>query len=93
MSLDQVYVSHKNPLSIKVVFECTWGTVTASALIDSSATENFVDVRTAEWSGMPRKTLPRPRPIVNVDGTKNKAGMVTEACILKVLYNGCQHLQ
>jgi hypothetical protein len=42
---------------------------------------------------MPRKILPRPWPIVNVDGMENKAGMVTEACILKVLYNGHQHLQ
>ena len=40
-----------------------------------------------------RKVLPRPRPIVNVDGTENKAGMVTEACILKVLHNEKQHLQ
>ena len=30
---------------------------------------------------------------MNVDGTENKAGMVTEACILEVLYKGNQHLQ
>jgi hypothetical protein len=33
---------------------------------------------------MPRKVLPRPRTIVNVDGMDSKAGMVTEACILEV---------
>ena len=91
MSLDCVYVSHKNSLNIKVNFERTREKATASALIDSGATENFIDVRTAERWGLPRKTLPRLRPIVNVDGTENKAGMVTEACILEVLHNSKQH--
>ena len=93
MSLDRVYVSHKNSLNIKVNFERTRETATASALIDSGATENFIDVQTAERWGLPRKTLPRPRPIVNVNGMENKAGMVTEACILEVLHNNKQHLQ
>ena len=33
---------------------------TASALIDSGATENFVDQQTAERWQMPRKELPVP---------------------------------
>ena len=48
MSLDRVYISHKNSLNIKVNFERTRERATASALIDSGATENFIDVRTAE---------------------------------------------
>jgi hypothetical protein len=88
-----VYVSHKNSLNINVDFRHALGTATASALIDSGATENFVDFRTAERWGMPQKVLPKPRPIVNVDGTENKAGMVTKACILEVEHEGGQHLQ
>jgi predicted aspartyl protease len=65
----------------------------ASALVDSGATENFVDVRTTERWGMPRKKLFKPRPIVNVDGTENKAGAVTEACILEIKHQGLQKLQ
>jgi hypothetical protein len=65
----------------------------ATALIDSGATENFVDRRTAERWRMPTKELTRPRPIVNVDGTKNKSGKVTKACILKVRLNGQEELQ
>ena len=60
MSLDRVYVSHKNSLNIKVNFERTRETATASALVDSGVTENFIDVRTVERWGLPRKTLPRP---------------------------------
>ena len=67
--------------------------VTASALVDSGTTENFVDICTAECWGMPRKTLFKPRPIVNVDGTENKAGAVTEACILEIEHQGKWKLQ
>ena len=74
-------------------FEHTHGTATASALVDSGATENFVDIRTAERWGMPRKTLFKPRPIVNVDGTENKAGAITEACILEIEHQGKRKLQ
>ena len=93
MSLDCVYVSHKNSLNIKVNFERTREKATASALIYSGATENFIDIQTAEQWGLPRKVLLRPWPIVNVNGTENKAGMVTKACILKVLHDKKQHLQ
>ena len=93
LSLDRVYVSHRNSLNIAVQFEHTRGTATASALIDSGATENFVDQRTAEQWQMPRKELPVPRPIVNVDGTKNWAGMVQEACILEIEHQGERRLQ
>ena len=93
MSLDCVYVSHKNSLNIKVDFEYSHEMATASALVDSGATENFVDICTAECWGMPRKTLFKPRPIVNVDGMENKAGAVTEACILEIEHQGKRKLQ
>jgi predicted aspartyl protease len=88
-----VYVSHKKSLNIQVDFEHAQGMATASALIDSGATENFVDIRTAERWNMPRKTLPKPRQIVNVDGTENRAGQVMEACILEVGHGENRHLQ
>ena len=66
---------------------------TASALVDSGATENFIDIRIAECWGMPRKALFKPRPIINVDGTENKARAVTEACILEMEHQGKQKLQ
>jgi hypothetical protein len=66
---------------------------TASVLVNSGVTENFVDIHTAERWNMLRKTLPRPRQIVNVDGTENKAGQVMEACILEIKHGKDQHLQ
>lgn len=66
---------------------------TASALIDSGTTENFVDQHTAERWHMPRKELPVPWPIVNIDETENRAGMVREACILEIEHQGEKCLQ
>ena len=66
---------------------------TASALVDSGTTENFVNICTAEHWGMPRKNLFKPRPIVNVDGTENKAGAITKACILEIEHQEKQKLQ
>ena len=42
---------------------------------------------------MPQKVLPTPQPIINIDETENKAGMVTKACILEVEHKKDQHLQ
>ena len=87
MSLDHVYISHKNSLNIEVVFEHTWEKATTNALVNSGVTKNFVNIWTAEHWGMLRKVLPQPWPIVNIDGTKNKVEMVMKAYILKVLHN------
>jgi hypothetical protein len=44
------------------------------ALIDSGATENFMNLSYTRWLGLPIKQLEKPRWLFNVDGTKNKAG-------------------
>ena len=44
------------------------------ALLDSGATENFMNLSYARWLRLPIKQLPIPRPLYNVDGTENKSG-------------------
>jgi hypothetical protein len=44
------------------------------ALIDSGATENFLNLSYAKWLRLPIKALKNPRKLYNVDGTENKAG-------------------
>jgi hypothetical protein len=48
LSIDRANSSPKNSLYVKVNFEHAQGRGTANALVDSGATENFIDVRTAE---------------------------------------------
>ena len=44
------------------------------ALIDSGATENFMNLDYAQWLSLPIKRLEKTRRLFNVDGTENKAG-------------------
>ena len=43
------------------------------ALLDSGATENFMNLAYANWLRLPIKQLSEPRPVLNVNGTENKS--------------------
>jgi hypothetical protein len=44
------------------------------ALLDFGATENFMNLAYAKWLQLPIKQLESPRPLYNVNRTKNKSG-------------------
>jgi hypothetical protein len=44
------------------------------ALVDSGATENFLNLTYAKWLQLPIKKLKALQKLYNVDGTENKAG-------------------
>jgi len=46
----------------------------ALALIDSGATENFMNLEYAKYLQLPIKRLEEPRSLFNIDGTTNKSG-------------------
>jgi hypothetical protein len=46
----------------------------AIALVDSGATENFMNLAYAKWLQLPIKQLDEPKKLLNVDGTENKSG-------------------
>ena len=46
----------------------------AIALVDSGATENFMNLTYAKWLRLPIKKMATPRKLFNVDGTENKSG-------------------
>ena len=47
-----------------------------TALVDSGATENFLDHDTAKRLGITPKELPTPQIMNNVDGTTNQTGLI-----------------
>jgi hypothetical protein len=59
---------------------------TETALLDSGATENFLDPRTVSKLRLPTQLLSKPRAIHNIDGTHNKAGSITRKCQLEVQF-------
>ncbi len=46
------------------------------SLLDSGATENFLNLNYTKWLKLPIKWLPFPRKLFNIDGTENKAGQL-----------------
>jgi len=45
-----------------------------TTLIDSGATENFMNLTYAKWLQLPIKQLAEPWKLFNIDGTENKSG-------------------
>ncbi len=45
----------------------------AIALVNSGATENFINLTYAKWLQLPIKQMEEPRKLLNVDGTENKS--------------------
>src|SRR5579863_6031261 len=63
------------------------------ALLDSGATENFIDHKTVTHLCLRTKKLDAPRPVFNVDGTLNRHGTITHACDLIILRGHKQEQQ
>ena len=55
-----------------------------TGLLDTGATESFIDHKTVIKHRLGTQKLPIPRPVHNVDGTANKSGMITDICYLMV---------
>ena len=53
------------------------GKAEEDALVDSGATDNFIDPRTVTRLKLGKKRMEQPRSVRNVDGSFNTAGNVT----------------
>jgi Reverse transcriptase (RNA-dependent DNA polymerase) len=84
MRLDRMYTSTVNALKISITFQHQRTTVTGQALINSGATENFIDYRTAVQWRLNTKDLWRPGKVYNVDGTENQGGIISKSYILHI---------
>jgi len=53
-------------------------------LLDTGATENFIDQTTIDKLCLGTKRIPHTRAVYNVNGTLNRSGSITRACDLLV---------
>ena len=76
--------------SIQVPIECRIQdrTLALKALLDSGATECFLNINKVHELDLPKKKLNRPKEVKNIDGTLNISGSITHETFLKVRLNG-----
>ena len=79
-----MYVSKISAINVPFTFYCARGMAKEIALMDSGATENFMDDRMVAWLGIEKREMTTLRRVFNVDGSKNKQGILTHYCLLRV---------
>jgi hypothetical protein len=79
-----VYISARKSMMVRTYVHSKSKCTEALALLDSGATENFLELKYAEWLQLPIKRLPEDRRLLNVDGTENKTGALRFYTDLKV---------
>jgi len=69
-----VFMTAHTSMTIRTYIHSSPKRVESTALLDSGATENFMNLDYAKWLNLPIKRLNAPRPLFNVDGTTNQKG-------------------
>ena len=81
---DTMYIRSVKAVKIKLAFKNMHGVTPEVALLDSGATENFLNLNIWKSMKIGRFKMERPIPIRNIDGTKNKSGNIEYFCWLLV---------
>ena len=81
-----MYITRK--LAIKVPMYFKGAKKVKIALLDSGATENFLNYRTVQKLKINTSRLPQLRQVFNIDGTENKAGNISTTCSMPITYRG-----
>jgi hypothetical protein len=88
-----MYISEKSAINVPFTFTCARGTAEEVALLDSEATENFIDERMIQHLGIGRHPMKQPRQVFNVDGSENLHRTLTHYCLLRINKGDKEHLQ
>jgi hypothetical protein len=84
LKCNSVYLTHYRSMKIPVSFQTLYARADKQILVDSRAMDNFIDPRLIKRLGLRSLRLERPRKIWNIDGTNNKAGMISDYLDLNV---------
>jgi gag-polyprotein putative aspartyl protease len=72
-STGDIYLSARKSMTIRFFIHSIAKRAKVVALVDSGATENFMNLTYAKWLQLPIKQLSEPRKLLNVNGTENKS--------------------
>ena len=74
MGSDRMNFSIWKSMQLHLFIHLSWKRAETTALLDSGATENFINMWYANKLHLPIKCLHWPWPVYNIDGTRNKNG-------------------
>jgi hypothetical protein len=84
LKIQTMYINKHNSIKLPFSLHMYQGKVEETTLVNSGATENFVDYKTVARLCLRMKKLEQVRPIINIDGTSNQAGDIMHFCDLLV---------
>jgi Retroviral aspartyl protease len=84
LKISTMYVSKENALEIPFNFKTYMAKAEEVALVNSGATENFIDYQTVARLRLGSNKLATPRPVHNVNRTPNKSGEITHSTDLYI---------
>jgi hypothetical protein len=72
-------------MTIRVYLNSLFKRAETSALLDSGATENFINPAYARELKLPIEELAEPRKVFNVDRTQNRHGQITHYTVVPAI--------
>ena len=90
---NEMYIRRISAINMKVPFRSLSKQAEELVLIDSGATENFLDKATWERMGIRSHETTKLITVYNMDGMENSQGKITHYCWLRIFYAGKQKLQ
>jgi hypothetical protein len=88
MRANNVSSTSKQTIYAPLCLETARHSTEEKGLLDSGASHNFIDIRTAIRLGLGTKKLKQSRKVTNVDGTTNRSGEISKYANLTITYQG-----
>jgi hypothetical protein len=84
MGIDSVLVSKRNSIHVPFKLHHFRGTSEETVLLDTGATESFIDIGIVKRLKLGAQELEMSCPVYNVDGTLNHQETITQVCYLLI---------
>jgi hypothetical protein len=81
---ERTFISTRKSMTLQVFIHSPSKRAETIALIDSGATENFINLGYARYLGLPIRRLEKTRKLYNVDGMENKSSKLKYYADLKM---------
>jgi hypothetical protein len=85
MGIDSVTITKRNSIQIPFMLEHFKGTSEETTLLDTGATESFIDIETVKRLKLGAQKLETSCPIYNIDSTHNHQRTIFQVCHLLIL--------